>query len=135
LNSGPSYQRGLRNKTYVSLRKFQKNKLLRENEQICSVSLYVPNCTVQNLSREANSSSASKKKSAFHATRRYITLFTTAYPLSPCNPIQEFPSHFCKIHFNMSSHLRLGLASSLFSSGFPIQVLHRLLFSLFYVMS
>ena len=36
-------------------------QLLRENEQICSVSLYVANSTVQNLLREANSSSARRK--------------------------------------------------------------------------
>jgi len=65
LNSGPSYHRDFRNKSYLSLRKFRQNKLLREKEQICSVTLYVPNCTVQNLSRQANSSSARRKNSHF----------------------------------------------------------------------
>jgi hypothetical protein len=76
-----------------------------------------------------------EKFPVFYATRRFITLFTTAYPLSPYNPIQEFLSHFCKIKFKIFFHLRLGLASFLFPSCFPAQALHEFLFSLFHVMS
>ena len=44
--------------------------------------------------------------------------------LSHINPVQAYPSHFLNIHFFiLSSHLRLGLPSVLFPSGFPIKTL------------
>ena len=38
---------------------------------------------------------------------------------SPCPQ-----SHFCKIHFNIIPHLRLGLPSNLFPSSFPTKTLY-----------
>ena len=38
---------------------------------------------------------------------------------SPCSPY-----HFLSIHLNISCHLRLGLPSGLFPSGFPTKILH-----------
>jgi hypothetical protein len=39
--------------------------------------------------------------------------------LSQMNTVHTFPPYFPKIHFNIISHLHLGLLSSLFPSGFP----------------
>jgi hypothetical protein len=44
---------------------------------------------------------------------------TCPYP----QPDQSNPSYHSKIHFNISSHLRLGLPSGLFPSGFPTNIL------------
>ena len=43
--------------------------------------------------------------------------------LSQLHPVPTTPSHFLKIHLNISSHLRLGLPKGLFPSGFPIKTL------------
>jgi hypothetical protein len=40
------------------------------------------------------------------------------------NPIHTIPSYLSKIHFNILTHLRLGLPSGLFSSGFPTNILY-----------
>jgi hypothetical protein len=40
------------------------------------------------------------------------------------------PHSLSKIHFNIIHHLRLGLPSDLFPSGFPTKVLHAFLFAL-----
>jgi len=44
------------------------------------------------------------------------------------NPVHA-PSHFFKIHFNITLQLCLGLPSELFPSGFPTKNLHALPFS------
>jgi hypothetical protein len=36
------------------------------------------------------------------------------------NPIHSIPSYLSKIHFNIVHHLRLGLPSGFFPSGFPL---------------
>jgi hypothetical protein len=48
--------------------------------------------------------------------------------LSQNNLVHTTPSYFSKILFILSSHLRLGLPSGLFSSRFPIKTPHALLF-------
>ena len=42
--------------------------------------------------------------------------------LSQLHPVST-PSHFPKIHVNISSHLHLGLPNGLFPSGFPTRTL------------
>ena len=74
-----------------------------------------------------------KKFPAFHGTRRFITAFTTAPPpfpiLTQIDRVHAPTSHFLKIHLILSSHLRLGLPSGLYSSGFPTKTLYTPLLS------
>ena len=43
--------------------------------------------------------------------------------LSLLHPFSTTPSHFLKMNLNIFSHLRLGLPSGLFHSGFPTRTL------------
>jgi len=43
---------------------------------------------------------------------------------SQLDPVHNRTFHFLKIHLNISSHLRLGLPSGLFPSGFPTRTLY-----------
>ena len=49
--------------------------------------------------------------------------------LSHSNPAHASPSHFFKIHFNITPHLLLVLPSGLFPSGFPIKTFYAPLLS------
>jgi hypothetical protein len=62
---------------------------------------------------------------AFYGTRKFISVFTRAlhWSLAWARLIQPSPCH--------STHLRLGLPSGLFSSGFPTNILYAFLFSPF----
>ena len=69
-----------------------------------------------------------KKFPAFHVTRRFITALTSArhLSLSWASPIQStylHPTSWRSILI-LSTHLRLGLPSGLFPSGFPTKTLH-----------
>ena len=74
-----------------------------------------------------------KKLPAIHGTRRFITSFTTARHLflSRASSIQSIPPHPTSRRSIsvLSSHLRLGLPSDFFPSGFPVKTLHTPLFS------
>ena len=68
-----------------------------------------------------------KKFPTFYGTRKFITAFTTArhLSLSWARSIQSMPAHptsWISILL-LSSHLRLGLPSGLFPTGFPIGTL------------
>ena len=69
-----------------------------------------------------------KKFPAFFGTRRFITAFTSArhLSLSWASSIQSQPSHptSWRSILILSSHLRLGLPSGLFPSGFPTKTLN-----------
>jgi hypothetical protein len=69
-----------------------------------------------------------KKFPAFHGTRRFITALTTVrhLSLSWASPIQSTYPHptFCRSILILSTHLRLGLPSGLFHSGFPTKNLY-----------
>ena len=69
-----------------------------------------------------------KKFPAFHGTPRFITAFTrVCHPsLSWANPIQSIYPHptSCRSILILSTHLRLGLPSGLFPSGFPTKTLY-----------
>ena len=69
-----------------------------------------------------------KKFPAFHGTRRFITALTSVrHPsLSWASPIQSIYSHptSWKSILILSTHLRLGLPSGLFHSGFTIKTIH-----------
>ena len=69
-----------------------------------------------------------KKFPAFHGTRRFITALTSFrhLSLSWASPIQSIYPHptSCRSILILSTHLRLGLLSGLFPSGFPSKNLH-----------
>ena len=69
-----------------------------------------------------------KKFPVFYATRRFITALTSArhLSLSCASPIQSTYSHptSWKSILILSTHLRLGIPSGLFPSGFPTKNLY-----------
>jgi hypothetical protein len=69
---------------------------------------------------------------AFYGTRRFITVFTRALHWSlfwarSIQPLPLYPVSQRSILI-LSTHLRLGLPSGLFTSGFPTSILYALLF-------
>ena len=69
-----------------------------------------------------------KKFPAFHGTRRFITALTSVLHLSlswarPIQSIYPHPTSWRSILI-LSTHLRLGLPSGLFPSGFPTKTLY-----------
>ena len=87
----------------------------------------------QSPSWEANRFSAAKKFPAFYGTQRFITAFTSArhLSLSWATSIQSISSHptSWRSTLILSSHLRLGLPSGFFPSGFPTNTLYTPLLS------
>ena len=81
----------------------------------------------QSPSWETDRFSASQEIPAFYGARRFITVFTGALHLSLswARSIQSMPPHRTSWRFILifSSHLRLGLPSGLFPSGFPTKTL------------
>jgi hypothetical protein len=69
-----------------------------------------------------------KKFPTFYGTRRFITAFTRARQLSLfwASSIQSTPPHptSWRSILILSSHLRVGLPSDLFASGFPTNPVH-----------
>ena len=69
-----------------------------------------------------------KKFPAFHRTRRFITAITSVrhLSLSWASPIQSIYPHSTSSRsiLILSTHLRLGLPSGLFPSGFPTKTLY-----------
>ena len=88
--------------------------------------LLTPWCRV--LLEKLTGLQVAKKFPAFHGTRRFITALTSVrhLSLSWASPIQSIYLHPTSwISFLMlSTHLRLGLPSGLFPSGFPTKTLY-----------
>jgi hypothetical protein len=74
-----------------------------------------------------------KNFSAFYGTRRFIIVFTSALrrSLSCARSIQSIPPHPFSLRsiLILSTHLRFGLPSGLFLSGFPTNILYAFLVS------
>ena len=83
---------------------------------------------VQSPSWEANRFAASQEIPPFHGTRRFITALTSVrhLSLSWASPTQSIYPHSTSLRFIiiLSTHLRLGLPSRLFPSGFPTKNLY-----------
>ena len=82
----------------------------------------------QSPSWESNRTQLVNKFPTVYGTRKFITAFTTAHHLSLswASSIQSMPLHPTCWRFSLilSSHLRLGLPSGLFHSGFPTKTLY-----------
>ena len=88
--------------------------------------LLTPCCRV--LLEKPTSSQLVKKFPAFHRTRRFITALTSVRHLSlswarPIQSVYPHPTSWRSILI-LSTHLRLGLPSGLFPSGFPTKTLY-----------
>jgi hypothetical protein len=70
---------------------------------------------------------------AFYRNRRFNTVFTRAlhWSLSWATSIQSTPDHPISLRciLILSTHLRLGLPSGLFPSGYPANILYAFLFA------
>ena len=90
------------------------------------LSLLTPWCRV--LLEKLTGLQLVKKFPAFHGTRRIITALTSVrhLSLSSASPIQSIPPHptSWRSILILSTHLRLGLPSGLFPSGFPTKTLY-----------
>jgi len=100
----------------------------RSNHQYKNLKTYLltPWCRV--LLEKLTGLQLVKKFPAFHGTRRFITALTSVRHLSLpwANPIQSIYPHptSWRSILILSTHLRLGLPSGLFPSGFPIKTLY-----------
>ena len=94
--------------------------------ETCSPYLLTPWCTV--LLEKLTGLEIVKKFPAFHGTRRFITALTSVrhLSLSWASPIQSTYPHptSWRCILILSTHLRLGLPSGLFPSGFPTKTLY-----------
>ena len=88
--------------------------------------LFTPWCRV--LLEKLTGLQLVKKFPAFHGTRRFITALTSVRhsSLSWASPIQSTYPHptSWRSSLILSTHLRLGLPSGLFPSGFPTKTLY-----------
>ena len=93
--------------------------------------LLIPWCRV--LLEQLTGLQSVKKFPASHGTRRFITALTSVrhLSLSSASPIQSIYPHLTSWRsiLILSTHLRLGLPSGLFPSGFPTKTPYTLLSS------
>ena len=92
--------------------------------------LLTPWCRV--LLEKLTGSQLVKKYPALYGTRRFITALTSAHHLSLswASSIESMPPNFtCWVSILILSHLRLGLPSYLFPSGFPTKTVYTPLLS------
>ena len=95
---------------------------------VCYIYTYLLNPWCRVLFEKLTGLQLVKKFPAFHGTRRFITALSSVrhLSLSWANPIQftyPHPTSWRSILI-LSTHLRLGLPSGLFPSGFPTKTLY-----------
>ena len=101
---------------------WQENMVTKlQEEHVYNLHLLIPRCRV--LPEKLTGLQLVKKFPAFHGTRRFITALTSVRQLSLCwaSPIQSIYPHptSWRSILILSTHLRLGLPSGLYPSGFP----------------
>ena len=102
--------------------------LVRSHEVLEWIYTYLPTPWCRVLLEQLTGLQLVKKYPAFHGTRRFITALTSVrhLSLSWASPIQSIylhPTSWRSILI-LSTHLRLGLPSGLFPSGFPTRTLY-----------
>jgi len=98
------------------------SSLARADLQYFSTYLLTPWCRV--VLEQLTGLQLVKTFPAFHVTRRFITALTSV-SLSWASPIQStYPHPTSWSSILISTHLRLGLLSGLFPSGFPTKTLY-----------
>jgi hypothetical protein len=88
---------------------------------------YLTNSMELSLSSEATSRSVSKEFPNILLSTNIHCLIHKSPPmvhiLKQINPVRTIPFYLSKIYLILFCHLRLGLPSGLFLSGFPTQIL------------
>jgi len=112
----------VRSRSFIHLR---TTHIFISTETILLTYLLTPWCRV--LLKKLTGLQLVKKFPAFHATRRFITALTSVRHLSlswtsPIQSIYPHPTSWRSTQI-LSTHLRLGLPSGLFPSGFPTKTL------------
>ena len=102
-----------------------KNRILSQGKKTTLSSL-APRCRV--LPEQLTGLQLVKKFPAFHGTRRFITALTSVRHLSlswasPIQSIYPHPTSWRSVLI-LPTHLRLGLPSGFFPSGFPTKTLY-----------
>jgi len=92
----------------------------------CDLTYLLTYSMAQSPSWEANWFAASQEIPRIYGTRRFITALTSVRELSLswASPIQSIYPHptSCRSVLILSTHIRLGLPSSLLPSGFPTKL-------------
>ena len=122
--------------SYITTQRRKANWIGHILHRICLISYlltYLLTPWSRVLLDKLTGSSIVQKFPAFYGTRKFITAFTSArhLSLSWASSIQSIPTHptsWSSILI-LSSHLRLGLPSGLFPSGFPTKTLYTPLLS------
>ena len=115
--------------TLLGHQKTQNTVVARKRKNTTGINpkyLLTPRCRI--LLEKLTGLNLVKKFPTFYGTRRFITALTSVHHLSLswASPIQSIYLHptSCRSILILSTHLRLGLPSGLFPTGFPTKTLY-----------